>query len=169
MASDKRKWLKELVILSLFAAMIIAFKEAMNVLPNIHPVALLLLLAAERYGYKALMPTYAFVLVEGILHGFHIWFVGYLYVWALWVLLVIALRRFSHPVLWTILAGVFGLLFGTLTSIPFFFTGGLSLGITTIVAGLSFDIVHMFGNMAMVGLLYVPLRKALDIADRIHV
>lgn len=157
-----------MVILALFAAMIIAFKEVMNALPNIHPVTLLLLLAAERYGFKALLPTYVFVLVEGFIHGFHIWFIGYLYVWALWVLLVIALRRFSHPALWVVLAGMHGLLFGTLTSIPFFFTGGVALGVSTILTGLSFDITHMCGNIVMVGLLYVPLKRALDIADRAH-
>ena len=157
------------MILSLFAAMIIAFKEAMNVLPNIHPVALLLLLAAERYGYKALMPTYVFVLVEFVIYGFGIWWITYLYVWALWVLLVIALRRFSHPLLWTIVAGIFGFMFGILDTIPYFIISGPAGGFTYLIHSIPFNLYHMFGNIAMVGLLYVPLRKALDIADRIRV
>lgn len=150
----------------MFTALLIIGKEAMSFLPNIEPVTLLLLLLAERYRFKALLPVYAFVLVEGFIYGIHTWFFAYLYVWTIWVLLVIALRRLSHFVFWAIAAAVYGLLFGTLCSIPTFVTLGVAGGVAEIVGGLSFDITHCIGNFVMVLLLYTPLKMLLDRLDK---
>lgn len=150
----------------MFTALLIIGKEAMSFLPNIEPVTLLLLLLAERYRFKALLPVYAFVLVEGFIYGIHTWFFAYLYVWTIWVLLVIALRRLSHFVFWAIAAAVYGLLFGPLCSIPTFVTLGVAGGVAEIVGGLSFDITHCIGNFVMVLLLYTPLKMLLDRLDK---
>jgi len=150
----------------MFTALLIIGKEAMSFLPNIEPVTLLLLLLAERYRFKALLPVYAFVLVEGFLYGVHMWFIAYLYVWTIWVLLVIALRRFSHFLFWAVAAAIYGMLFGALTSVPYFVTGGIGGGIAYIVGGLSFDIIHCVGNFAMVMILYIPLKMLLDRLDK---
>ena len=160
--------LRELTVLGVFAALLIIGKEAMAFLPNIEPVTLLLLLLAERYGFKAFLPLYAFVLVEGLLYGFHLWFFAYLYVWAIWVLLVVLLRRFSNFLFWAIAAAVYGLLFGALTSLPYFVTSGVAGGVAYIVGGLSFDIIHCVGNLLMVLVLYLPLKKLFDRIDKIH-
>ena len=165
---DSRIKLRELTVLGMFTALLIIGKEAMSFLPNIEPVTLLLLLLAERYRFKALLPVYAFVLVEGFLYGIHMWFIAYLYVWTIWVLLVIALRRFSHFLFWAVAAAIYGLLFGALCSIPYFFTAGIGGGIAYLVAGLSFDITHCIGNFAMVLLLYTPLKMLLDRLDKIR-
>ena len=150
----------------MFTALLIIGKEAMSFLPNIEPVTLLLLLLAERYRFKALLPVYAFVLAEGFIYGIHTWFFAYLYVWTIWVLLVIALRRLSHFVFWAIAAAVYGLLFGLLCSIPTFVTLGVAGGVAEIVGGLSFDIIHCVGNFVMVLLLYTPLKMLLDRLDK---
>jgi energy-coupling factor transport system substrate-specific component len=71
------------------------------------------------------------------------------------------LRRWSHPILWAVVAGFFGLLFGTLCSIPYFLTGGWGAGIGYIIQGIPFDITHAIGNIASVLLLYFPLEKVL--------
>ncbi|MBQ2780872.1 MAG: hypothetical protein IJF42_04860 [Clostridia bacterium] len=164
--TDSRTKLRDLAVLGMFTALLIIGKEAMSFLPNIEPVTLLLLLLAERYRFKALLPVYAFVLVEGFLYGVHMWFIAYLYVWTIWVLLVIALRRFSHFLFWAVAAAVYGLLFGVLTSVPYFVTGGIGGGIAYIVGGLSFDIIHCVGNFAMVMILYIPLKMLLDRLDK---
>ena len=163
----KRISLKELITLTMLGSFLVLGKWVMQGLPNIEPVTLLLLLLAERYRFKALLPVYAFVLVEGFLYGIHMWFIAYLYVWTIWVLLVIALRRFSHFLFWAVAAAVYGLLFGALCSIPYFVTAGIGGGIAYLVAGLSFDITHCIGNFAMVLLLYTPLKMLLDRLDKI--
>ena len=54
MSGGNRLPVRELAELALLTALIAGGKEAMNALPNIHPVALLLLLAVLRHGWRAL-------------------------------------------------------------------------------------------------------------------
>ena len=150
---------KEIVIFGLFAAMMIIGKEILAFLPNIEIVSLFIIVLTLAYGLKALIPVYIFVLAEGLLYGFGLWFWGYLYIWAILVLAVFALRKYDSLILWTALSGIFGLLFGTLGSIPHFFISGIGGGTAYIIAGLSFDITHSIGNIVITLALFVPLKK----------
>ena len=153
--------LRELTALAVFAALMIAMQVALAQLPNIEVITLLIILATVFLGPKALLAVWVFVLVEGLIYGFHIWWINYLYVWPLLVLLVWALRRWSHPILWAVVAGLFGLFFGTLCSIPYFITGGWGAGFGYILQGIPFDLAHCIGNIASVLLLYYPLERIL--------
>ncbi|PWM38863.1 MAG: hypothetical protein DBX52_06075 [Clostridiales bacterium] len=153
--------LRELTALAVFAAMMIALQVALAGLPNIELVTLLVILAACRLGWKALLSVFAFIVAEGLLYGFGIWWFNYLYIWPLLVALVMPLRKWSHPVLWAIVAGLFGLLFGTLCSIPYFITGGPGAGFGYIVSGIPFDLVHCAGNFVSVLILFYPLDQVL--------
>lgn len=152
---------RELTALAVFAALMIALQVALAGLPNIELVTLLIILATIHMGPKALLSVGVFVLAEGLIYGFHLWWINYLYVWAVLVLIVLALRRWSHPILWAIVAGIFGLAFGTLCSIPYFITGGWGAGIGYIISGIPYDIPHCIGNIASVILLYYPLELVL--------
>ena len=46
--------IREIAELSLFCALMVAGKECLRLIPNVHPVTLLLLLATAVYGAKAL-------------------------------------------------------------------------------------------------------------------
>lgn len=153
--------LRELAALAVFAALMIALQVAMAQLPNIEPVTLLIILATVFMGPKSLLAVFTFVLAEGLIYGFHIWWINYLYVWPLLVLIVWGLRRWSHPLLWAVVAGAFGLFFGTLCSLPYFLTGGIGAGIGYIIQGIPFDLVHCISNIAIVALLFYPLEKVL--------
>ncbi|MBQ8893722.1 MAG: hypothetical protein IJ043_04860 [Clostridia bacterium] len=153
--------LRELTALAVFAALMIALQVALAGLPNIELVTLLIILATLHFGPKALLSVAVFVLVEGLIYGFHLWWINYLYVWPILVLIVLALKRWSHPILWAIVAGIYGLAFGTLCSIPYFITGGWGAGIGYIVSGIPFDIPHCIGNTASVLLLFYPLDHVL--------
>ena len=153
--------LRELTALAVFAALMIALQVALAQLPNIELVSLLIILATVFMGPKALMAVFAFVLAEGLIYGFHIWWINYLYVWPLLVLVVWGLRKWSHPLLWAVVAGFFGLFFGTLCSIPYFITGGLGAGIAYIIQGIPFDLIHCISNVAIVSILFAPLQKVL--------
>ena len=54
----------------------------------------------------------------------------------------------------------FGILFGTLCSIPYFITGGASMGIAWIINGFVFDLYHFVGNLVLTAILYMPITKA---------
>ncbi len=153
--------LRPLAALAVFASLMIALQVAMAQLPNIELVSLLIILATLFMGPKALLAVFTFVLVEGLVYGFHIWWINYLYVWPLLVLVVWALRRWSHPLLWAVVAGAFGLFFGTLCSIPYFLMGGIGAGVGYIIQGIPFDLIHCISNIAIVGLLFYPLEKVL--------
>ena len=152
---------REMTVLALFAALMIALQIAMASLPNIELVTLLIILCTLHFGYKAIFAVSVFVLVEGLIYGINMWFINYLYVWPLLVLIVLPLRKESNLVLWTVLAGIYGLMFGTLCSIPYFITGGFAAGIAYIVAGIPFDLAHCIGNIVSVLVLFSPLDKLL--------
>lgn len=153
--------LRELTALAVFAALMVALQVAMSSLPNIEPVTLLIILCTVFLGKRSLLAVYGFVLVEGLIYGFHIWWICYLYVWPLLVLAVLLLKRWSHPLLWAVVAGVFGFSFGTLCSIPTFIAGGLGAGIGYIASGIPFDVTHGISNIVIVLLLYYPLERVL--------
>lgn len=152
---------REMTVLALFAALMIALQVAMASLPNIELVTLLIILCTLHFGYKAIFAVSVFVLVEGLIYGINMWFINYLYVWPLLVLIVLPLRKESNLVLWTVLAGIYGLMFGTLCSIPYFITGGFAAGIAYIVAGIPFDLAHCLGNIVSVLVLFPPLDRLL--------
>jgi len=65
------------------------------------------------------------------------------------------------PLLWAVIGAIYGLVFGTLSSIPYFFTLGFSGGLAYIAAGLSFDLIHCFGNFFVILILFKPLNNML--------
>ena len=65
--------IREIAELSLFCALMVAGKECLRLIPNVHPVTLLLLLATVVYGAKALYPAFGFALLEIALYGAGLW------------------------------------------------------------------------------------------------
>lgn len=172
--------LKEIAFLGVYSALIIAFKEIMNVLPNIEPVTVMLIALTCVFGVKAFLPAYIFSFIQILLHGFHIWNLMYLYVWAILVLISLCFLplhklieaktgKFSPmllTVLWTILASLFGICYGAICSIPYFVALGVEGAISWIISGFAFDILHCVGNAVMSALMFFPLYKILKIAKR---
>ena len=74
---------RELAELAALTALTVAGKEVMNILPNIHPVTLFILLSVLLYGKKAFYVAVAFALVEILLYGAST--LVYLYLWPLLV------------------------------------------------------------------------------------
>ena len=153
--------LRDLTALSVFAALMIAFQVALAGLPNIELVTLFIILVTLHYGKKALLSVAVFVLAEGLIYGFHLWWISYCYVWPVLVLTVLLLKKWSHPLLWAVAGGFFGLFFGTLCSVPEFIAGGWGAGFGYIIAGIPFDLIHCISNAVLIGLLFYPLNRLL--------
>lgn len=158
----KKITLKELIALTMLGSLLVLGKWVMQGLPNIEPVSLLLMVYTYKFGLKALIPTYIFVGLELLLYGFNIWNAMYLYVWAILVLVCLPLRRIRRGWLFAVVGGLFGLSFGVLCSIPYFFAMGWEFALSWIVSGITFDLVHGGANFAIILVLYMPLTKALD-------
>lgn len=132
---------------------------AMSSLPNIEIVSLLIILTAKKFSYKSLLSVYVFVFCEIMTYGLSLWVVNYLYVWAILAFSVCLIRKAESVWVYTALSGIFGILFGTLCSIPYFFIGGFSFGISYIISGLWYDVLHCAGNIILTPILFIPLEK----------
>ena len=57
------------------------------------------------------------------------------------------------------IAGGFGLLYGALCAIPYFFMGGLAAAISYWIYGIPFDLIHGISNVCIMLLLWKPMGK----------
>lgn len=153
--------LKEIALFGVLGAMTFGAKVAMAGLPNIEPVSLMVMLFAVTFGWKALYPTYLYVMMEVLYFGISLWNINYLYVWAILVVAACLMRPLKHPIWWALLSGVFGIAFGLLCAPVYIFIGGWDFAVRWWIAGLSFDVSHAVGNFVIALLLFVPLRKLL--------
>ena len=157
----------ELVWLALLGALLVIVQVALAFLPNIELVSLLVYVYAKLYGKKALVPVYLFALLEGIIYGFTIWWVTYLYVWTILVFISILVKHEESMIICAIVISLFGLSFGLLCSIPTFLIAGPGAGISFFVAGIPFDMAHFAGNLATAIALYYPVYSALKYTKRL--
>lgn len=156
---------RNLVIIGTMSALLITVQVALAFLPNIELVSLLIILSTIVFGWKTLYIIYTFAIVEGFLYGFGTWWIMYLYVWTILMLITMAFKNQHSPFFWAILSGAFGLSFGTLCSIPYFFIGGFPAMISTIISGILFDAVHCIGNYAIALTLFKPLYYLLNLIN----
>ena len=162
---DKRKaklTIQQMVLFGVLGALTFALQVVMGPLPNIEPVSLLIMLFAVTFGWKGLYPVYVFVVMEILFYGFSVWNVYYLYVWMILAVAAILMRKQQSPLVWALLSGVFGLVFGALCGIVDLFIGGFGYAAAKWVSGIPFDLLHCGGNFVIALVLFDPLRKLLD-------
>ena len=153
---------RDIALLALMAALMFASQVAMAALPNIHLVALLIILTSLQFGWRALCSVYVFVLLEGLMFGLSPWWIAYLYAWPLLVVVTVLFRNNTAPLFWAVIAGVHGLLFGALCAIPQIFILGAKGAVAWWLSGIPFDLAHCAGNFVLTLVLLKPLRKVFD-------
>ncbi len=147
----RRRRLRALVRDALLAALLIASKEMLAGLPNVELVSCLLITYAVVYRARALVPLYVFVAVEAVIWPSPFGTVMYLYVWAIPVFATLLLtpRGKTRPFwVYSLIAGLFGLLFGVLCAPVQAAMFGLDFRgmLLWIANGFPWDIVHGFAN-----------------------
>lgn len=159
---------RELCLLSVSAALMFVLQIAMAPLPNIEPASLFLIVLTCVFGKKALFSAAVFILLEGLIHGFGLWWFFYLYAWPVLIAVVLFVRSFIGETAWgwALISGIYGLCFGLLYALLFLFTGSLQTFLSTWIAGFMFDIAHCVGNFALCLVLYTPLRKIIKRLER---
>lgn len=157
--AKKRLTIGEITLFGILAAMTFGAKVAMSYLPNIEPVTLFLLVFGAVFEKKAIFVTYAYVAAEVLFYGIGLWNINYLYIWLIPMLLGWWLRRLRHPLIWAMLSGLFGMLFGAFCALVDVCIGGLGYAISKWISGIPFDIAHCIGNFVMAAVLYYPLRS----------
>lgn len=168
---NRIKRLEEMVLFALFSAMMYLSAQ-IDIIPNIHPLALFIVVITVVYRVKALIPIYLYVLLEGVMGGFGVWWVPYLYIWTvLWALIMLVPRKIPEVlagVLLVVVATLHGVFFGLLY-MPYqcyaFLGGDWSLAWLWFINGLSFDALHAVGNLTAT-LLALPLIRLLTTLNK---
>ena len=128
---------KSIAQIGLMVAVIEVSKLALSGLPNIELTSFWLIMFTLYFGWQVVVVVPVFILLEGAIYGIHLWWIMYLYAWPLLVFVVWIFRKKASCLLMAIISAIFGLCFGALCSIPYFFiglsSGGLSGGVTTAV------------------------------------
>ena len=166
---NRRSIAQDVATAALMIAVIEVCKLVMQGLPNIEMTSFLVILFTLRFGRLSLYTIPAFILIEGLLYGFGLWWVMYLYAWPLLAVVTCAFARVDSAFFWAIVSGAFGLMFGLLCAIVYFFIGfaggGIMQGLTQMlswwVAGIPFDLIHGVSNFAIMLALYRPISNLL--------
>jgi energy-coupling factor transport system substrate-specific component len=157
---------REMVIFSMLGALMYVSKMLMEFAPNVHLLGVFTVTFTIVYRWKALYPIYVFVFLVGLFNGFSIWWIPYLYLWAvLWGMTMLLPKKMPNkvrPIVYMAVCALHGYLYGTLYA-PFqAICFGLNFKgmVAWIVAGLPWDCIHGTSNL-IAGILIVPLATLL--------
>ncbi len=161
MAKKSGVTVKDIALIGMMTATIEVAKDSLAFLPNVELVTLLIVLYTLFFGKRILFVIPVFVFLQGLLHGFGLWWIMYLYVWPLLALLTSLFRKQTSLLFWSAFCGLFGLFFGALCSLPYIVLSGPAAALAWWVAGIPFDIVHGVSNAILSFVLFKPLHLAL--------
>lgn len=145
-------------------ALMFVLKVALASLPNVHLGAVLIVLTAVLFGWRSMYSIAIYVLLEGLVYGFSVWWISYLYAWPLLGAVCVLMRKNDSAFIWAVVTGIFGLSFGALCAIPYFFIGGWEMALSYWVGGIPFDLMHCAGNFVLTLVLFKPLSRAMKAA-----
>lgn len=160
---------KDITVTAMMVAIIEACKFVLAGIPNVELTSFLIILFTLHFKKRILFVIPVFILIEGALYGFGLWWIMYLYSWPLLAFFTWMLRKMNSAISWGIVSGIFGLSFGALCSIPYFIIGtvgegiqsGLATGFSWWIAGIPFDLIHGIANFAIMLVLYHPANTVL--------
>ena len=158
--------IQELVVFAMLGALMFISKILMEALPNIHLLGMLTMVYTVVFRSKALIPIYIYVMLNGLFAGFDLWWYPYLYMWTiLWALTMLLPKKMPKAVacvVYPLVCGFHGLIFGALYAPAQALMLGLGFKQTVawIITGLPYDMIHCVGNV-LAGLLIVPLSSVL--------
>lgn len=149
--------IKDIALIGVMTATLEAGKYALSFIPNIEIVSLLIILYTIFFEKKVIYAIFCFIVLDGCIYGFGLWWIMYLYAWPLLSLLTSWLRKSGSAMTYSILSGMFGLCFGALCVLPYLFIGGIKTAFTWWIAGIPYDIIHCIGNFILCIVLFNPL------------
>ena len=164
--------LKESVIFGMLGAVMYASKLIMEVLPNIHLIGVFIVAITVVYRKKALYPIYIFVFLTGLLNGFNMWWIPYLYIWTvLWGVTMLLPKKLppkAEPIIYAVVCSLHGFLYGVIYAPAQALMLGLDFKamLTWIATGLPYDLIHGVSNFISGLILIVPIISILKIAEK---
>jgi len=149
---------KDITLMALMVAIIEVSKIALAQIPNVELTSFWIVMFTLYFGAKIFYIIPVFILIEGVVFGFGLWWIMYTYAWPILALVTLIFRK-KHEV-WdlAIVSGVFGLLFGFFCAIPYIFLSGISSAISWWIVGIPWDLVHGVANFLIMLVLYKPIK-----------
>ena len=163
--------IKEIAVFALLGALMYSTKIIMEVLPNVHLLGVFTVAITAVYRRKALYPIYIYVFINGLFSGFAMWWIPYLYIWAvLWGAVMLLPKNIptkAKPIVYMTVCALHGFLFGTLYAPAQALMFGLDFKgmIAWIAAGLPWDIVNGVSNF-ICGTLICPIIAVLKHSEK---
>ena len=156
-----------MAIFAMLGTVMFCSKIIMEVLPNIHLLGMFTMTYTVVFRKKALIPIYIYVIMNGLYAGFSMWWIPYLYIWAvLWAITMLLpknmpkkVKLIVYPAVCCIHGLAFGILYAPVQAMMF----GMNLNQMTawIISGFAWDLAHGIGNL-IAGLLIIPLSEFLQ-------
>lgn len=161
---------KDIAFIGIMVALIEVCKVALMGIPNVELTTFLIIMFSIYFGNKIFLVIPVFILIEGTMFGFGIWWVMYLYMWPSLAIIAMKFKNMDSAFGWSILSGIYGLLFGFFCAIPYVVTGtfdggiinGLYAGFTFWIAGIPWDLVHGIANVVIMLVLYKPVKDVMS-------
>ena len=161
----------ELVIFAVLGALMYCSKIIMEWAPNIHLLGMFTMTYTLVFRAKGLIPIYVYVFLNGLFSGFAVWWIPYLYLWAiLWGVTMLLPKKMPDKIaafVYPVVCGLHGIAFGTLYAPAQALLFGFSFKQTMawIASGFPFDVIHGVSNVCA-GLLILPLTKLIRKLDK---
>lgn len=150
---------KDIALAGVMLAIVEVAKLALSFISGVEVVTLLFIFYTLSFGKKMCYVLPAFLIIEGIIGGFGIWWFMYVYIWAILVVITYLLKKHTSIWLWCTVSGIFGLLFGTLCCPVYFIAFGTKIAVSWWIAGIPTDIIHGVSNFIICMILFKPLKR----------
>ena len=82
-----------MVTMGFLSAILLIGQVGMAALPNIEPVTMLIIVYTLIYKKQVFYIIYTFVVLEGLIYGFGIWWFSYLYIWTILAVIVLLMQK----------------------------------------------------------------------------
>lgn len=167
--TDNGLAVRRIVYIAVMTAIMEAAKIALNPIPNVELITLLVIVFTKQFGWKMTLPAVLiFAFIECTYWGFGTWSIVYFYMWPLLVLLTHLNRNAESIWNYTVLSAAFGLTFGAFCSVVTLIAAGLKAAFAWWIAGIPYDLVHGISNFIICLLLFRPLNNALEALKRVN-
>lgn len=150
---------RQICILALLGTLIFATKFALSGIPNVNLNTLLIILSVVFFGWKTLYVVFVYVLLEGLVFGFSLWWFSYLYAWPAVTAVAMIFRKNESVFLWAVIGALCGLFFGPLMYLLYLTVTGWQSAVAMWLAGIPYDLIHCASNFLLILFLYKPLYR----------
>lgn len=172
---------KKIAVLGMMAALLVAGKWALNLVPNVEVVTLFCALFGYTFGFIAVVPATIFCLEETLAWGVHTWVIVYFVHWNTIVIVFSLLGKLKKepmtkidyvlPVIVAVIATVVFGLFSTFVDAVYAciyssFDKFFVYFATIYGRGIVFFIVHTVCNLVLFSLVFHPLAKLIAALKR---